>query len=231
MRRSLQLTETPTECRLGRALAYIAAASLVFVLYSSGSCAQAANEKTFSSPGDAVLALYRAVKSSDFVTLDAIFGSNARKILHSGDDVADKKLLANFVLNYDQMHRVVIEPDKTATLYVGAANWPMPIPLVENNSGAWYFNTEDGIKEVLYRRVAPIGAIRLHGHLASTHLIATRAGGRRQSGAGCLIPNAVIDCELYRPTPHVHREVAIPTYVVALIPNTDPQGGGDRDNP
>src|SRR5260370_39047468 len=51
------------------------------------------------------------------------------------------------------MHRVVIDPDGNATLYIGAENWPMPIPLVKNSSGAWYFDTEAGKKEILYRRV------------------------------------------------------------------------------
>lgn len=153
MRRSLRLFETPAQHRFRCALPYIPAAILLFVLHPSGSCAQAAQEKTFSSPGDAVVALYKAVKSSDFAALDAIFGSNARKILHSGDDVADKKQLSNFVLHYDQMHRLVIEPDKTVTLYIGADNWPLPVSIAENSSGAWYFNTAEGLNEILYRRI------------------------------------------------------------------------------
>jgi hypothetical protein len=51
------------------------------------------------------------------------------------------------------MHRVVIEPDQSVTLYVGAENWPMPISIVKNGNGAWYFDTETGKKEVLYRRI------------------------------------------------------------------------------
>jgi hypothetical protein len=51
------------------------------------------------------------------------------------------------------MHRVVIESDGTATLYIGAENWPFPIPIEKNASGAWYFDTEAGKKEILYRRV------------------------------------------------------------------------------
>ncbi len=51
------------------------------------------------------------------------------------------------------MHRVVLEPDGTATLYIGAENWPMPISLVKNSSGAWYFDTESGKQEILQRRV------------------------------------------------------------------------------
>ncbi len=115
--------------------------------------AQQSNEKTFASPGDAVLALYNAAKSNDAQAMDAIFGSNAKAILNTGDPVADKNMVANFVRRYDQMHRVVIEPDGTVTLYVGADNWPSPIPIVKNNNGQWYFDTETGMKEILYRRV------------------------------------------------------------------------------
>ncbi|MGB7556601.1 MAG: DUF2950 domain-containing protein, partial [Candidatus Korobacteraceae bacterium] len=107
----------------------------------------------FNSPGDAVLALYNAVKSNDGQALSAILGSNSGPILHTGDEVADKKMGTDFIRRYDQMHRVVMEPDQTVTLYVGADNWPMPIPIVKNNNGAWYFDTETGKQEILYRRI------------------------------------------------------------------------------
>lgn len=131
----------------------LAAAILVMLCASAGSSAQSANEKTFPSPGDAALAIYKAAKSGDSAALKAVFGSNADKILHTGDDVADKNAISNFVKKYDQMHRVVLETDQTATLYLGASNWPMPISLVKNGSGAWYFDTENGMKEMLYRRI------------------------------------------------------------------------------
>jgi hypothetical protein len=129
------------------------AVSLLFLLSAPCLLAQQGNEKTFNSPGDAVLALNNAVKSNDAQALSAILGSNSGPILNTGDEVADKKMGTDFVRRYDQMHRVVMEPDQTVTLYVGADNWPMPIPLVKNNNGAWYFNTEAGEQEILYRRV------------------------------------------------------------------------------
>ena len=153
MKHLLQPAGTPVGNRLRIALPLITAAILLLVMHPSGSGAQAANEKTFSSPGDAVLALYKAMKAGDSAALNAILGNNAGKILRSGDEVADKTVLLTFVKHYDQMHRVVIEPDQSATLYIGPANWPMPISLVKNNSGSWYFNTEDGAKEILYRRI------------------------------------------------------------------------------
>jgi hypothetical protein len=130
------------------------ALALAFLLTNSVSAmAQQSNEKTFSSPGDAVLAVYNAAKSNDDQAMNTIFGSNAGPILHSGDEVADKNVRGDFIRRYDQMHRLVIEPDQTATLYIGAENWPMPIPLVKNSSGAWYFDTEAGKQEILYRRI------------------------------------------------------------------------------
>jgi hypothetical protein len=50
------------------------------------------------------------------------------------------------------MHRLVAEPDGTTTLYIGAKNWPTPIPLM-NNGNSWYFDTEAGKREILYRRI------------------------------------------------------------------------------
>lgn len=37
-------------------------------------------------------------------------------------------------------------------LYVGAENWPLPIPLVEKNS-VWHFDTDIGKGEILARRI------------------------------------------------------------------------------
>jgi hypothetical protein len=153
MKRSFAILGNTIKNRVRTTLPLVIAATLVFAILPSDSRAQAANEKTFSSPGDAVLALYKAAKAGDSAALNAIFGANAGKILNSGDQVADKTVLSNFVKHYDQMHRVVVQPDQTVTLYIGPANWPMPIPLVKNNSGSWYFNTEDGANEILYRRI------------------------------------------------------------------------------
>ena len=132
---------------------FTAVFTLSLALSPSPLFAQQGNERTFSSPGEAVLAIYNAVKADDQQSLNAILGSNAGQVLHSGDDVADKKMGTDFIRRYDLMHRVVIEPDQTATLYIGAENWPMPIPLVKNSKGVWYFDTESGMKEILFRRI------------------------------------------------------------------------------
>ncbi len=127
--------------------------AITLLMMSSTSFAQQGGEKTYPGPGDAALALYNAAKAHDAASMNAILGSGSGDITHTGDDVADNNLRDEFIRRYDRMHRVVVEPDGTATLYIGAENWPFPIPIAKNAGGAWYFDTETGKKEILYRRV------------------------------------------------------------------------------
>ena len=91
-----------------------------------------------------------------------ILGPDGKQIVSSGDDAEDAQSRANFVQKYQEMHRLVKEPDGTTALYIGAENWPTPIPLV-NKGNSWYFDTEAGKKEILYRRVGrnELSAIRV----------------------------------------------------------------------
>jgi hypothetical protein len=114
--------------------------------------AQAAGQKTFSSAAEATKALVMAMQNNDERAMLDILGPDAKQIVSSGDDIEDAENRANFVKRYEQMHRLMKEPDGTTTLYIGAENWPAPIPLV-NKAGAWYFDTDAGKKEILYRRV------------------------------------------------------------------------------
>jgi Protein of unknown function (DUF2950) len=50
------------------------------------------------------------------------------------------------------MNRLVEEPDGTVRLYIGAENWPLPIPLVKRND-RWYFDTGAGKEEILLRQI------------------------------------------------------------------------------
>jgi hypothetical protein len=115
--------------------------------------AQQEGQRTFPSPGEAARALYIAVQTDDNPSLSSIFGKAADYLLNSGDEVADRNMRHTFLNRYNQMHRVVVEPDGTATLYVGPENWPFPISIDKNSSGAWFFDVTGGKQEILYRRV------------------------------------------------------------------------------
>jgi len=139
-----------------------ALALILLACFSAPAAAQQPGEKTFSSPQAATDALVTALKSGDEKTLLEILGPDAKEIISSGDPAADEETRTNFVKRYQEMHRLLKEPDGTTTLYIGAENWPTPIPLV-NKSGAWYFNTDAGKQEILYRRVGQneLSAIRV----------------------------------------------------------------------
>lgn len=109
-------------------------------------------QQTFSSAADASQALVTALQNDDQPALLKMLGSGAGDIVSSGDPAEDKNDRAQFVEKYQQMHRLVTEPDGTTTLYIGAENWPTPIPLM-HNSGGWYFDTAAGKQEILYRRI------------------------------------------------------------------------------
>ncbi|MGO8793206.1 MAG: DUF2950 domain-containing protein [Candidatus Sulfotelmatobacter sp.] len=109
-------------------------------------------QKTFSSPAEACKALVEAVKNDDQSMLLSVLGAKAKAIVNSGDDAEDKQDRDQFVQKYQQMHRLMNEPDGTTTLYIGAENWPTPIPLVHQGN-QWYFDTAAGKQEILYRRI------------------------------------------------------------------------------
>ncbi|MGB9486821.1 MAG: DUF2950 family protein, partial [Terriglobia bacterium] len=132
----------------------ILAAVAVFLTacFPTHSMAQQPGQKTFSSPEDASNAFFTAAQSNDEKAMLDILGPDGKQIVSSGDETEDADSRANFVEKYQEMHRLVKEPDGTTVLYIGAENWPTPIPLV-NKGNTWQFDTEAGKKEILYRRV------------------------------------------------------------------------------
>jgi len=130
----------------------ILAAVLLTACFPIRSMAQQPGQKTFSSPEDASNALVTAAQSNDEKALLDMFGPDGKQLVSSGDETEDAESRANFIRRYQQMHRLVKEPDGTTVLYIGAENWPTTIPLV-NKGNSWYFDTEAGKNEVLYRRV------------------------------------------------------------------------------
>jgi hypothetical protein len=97
-------------------------------------------------------ALVAALQNDDQQALLKVLGPDAKDVISSGDETQDKNERSDFVMKYQEMHRLVTEPDGTTTLYIGAENWPSPIPLM-HTAGGWYFDTAAGKKEILFRRI------------------------------------------------------------------------------
>jgi hypothetical protein len=126
--------------------------ALLTAYFPLSGLAQQPGQKTFSSADDASAALVTAAQQNDEKAMLAILGPEGKQIVSSGDDTEDANNRANFVQRYKEMHRLAAEPDGSTTLYIGAENWPTPIPLA-NKGNAWFFDTDAGRSEILYRRV------------------------------------------------------------------------------
>lgn len=113
--------------------------------------ARAASQTAFPSADDASRALFTAVQKHDEGAVTQILGARS-EFVRSDDSVQDTLDRERFVQKYQQMHRLVQEPGGRMTLYIGAENWPFPIPLVSRN-GVWRFDADGGANEIRFRRI------------------------------------------------------------------------------
>jgi Protein of unknown function (DUF2950) len=114
--------------------------------------AQEPGQQTFASAEAASHALFDAMQAQDAQAPLRILGPASKEVISSGDPVEDSDTRSGFVVKYQEMHRLVTEPNGAVSLVMGAENWPFPIPLV-NNHGTWFFDTATGKDEILFRRI------------------------------------------------------------------------------
>jgi hypothetical protein len=139
---------------LGRAQSAIVPCAILTMwsMYAAGSgFAQEPGLPGFKSPAEASQILFETVQRDDSAAVATILGGPS-ELASSGDSARDKLDREMFIQKYQEMHRLGRDADGSETLYIGAENWPFPIPLVEIN-GAWHFDPVVGLKEVLFRRI------------------------------------------------------------------------------
>ena len=110
-------------------------------------------QETFASPEAAGQELFAAAKSGDQAALMSIFGSDGKDLIFSGDAVKDKNTAQRFVSAYQEMNRWSKTASGEQILYIGADNFAFPIPLKQDSSSRWVFDTAAGKNEVLARRI------------------------------------------------------------------------------
>jgi hypothetical protein len=110
------------------------------------------SQQVFQTPEAAGRALVTAAKDDDMNALASILGPDGKEIISSGDAVADNNVREEFVRRYEQMHRFAYDDEGRVILYIGAENWPTPIPLIKKDGG-WIFDTAVGKDELVYRRI------------------------------------------------------------------------------
>jgi hypothetical protein len=173
--------------------------------FAGSSSAQDSQPKTFSSPEEASGALFQAVQNEDEPSLEAILGAG-KEVTSSSDEVQDKLEREKFCQKYREMRRLVREADGTTVLYIGAENWPFPIPLVSKN-GAWYFDSKTGIQEIKFRRVGENEATAIE--ICSAFAMAKKQGE----------------------TKDVYDDDFIRQYVLGLVSASTTNAGGNESSP
>lgn len=149
------------DARKGRILIRFAAGALVLALVLAvvllriaalSAPAAAAERKAFETPEQAVAALVRGARTGNTQALLAILGPRSRKLLSSGDKVADAQARRKFVAAYDEANRIDNDGDDRRILIVGRDDWPFPFPIVKRGK-AWEFDATAGAEEILDRRI------------------------------------------------------------------------------
>jgi len=133
---------------LASRLWHIAAVAIVF-LWATAAVAAAAG---YASPEQAVNALVAAVRGGQPDAIEGVLGPGSRKLVQSGDPVADQHGRDDFVAAFTQHHAIETQSADRAVLQIGANDWPFPIPL-RREGDVWRFDVRAGADEILDRRI------------------------------------------------------------------------------
>lgn len=143
----------PNRSNRPRSLRFLIAAALLSCAAMAAPVSAAdAPQRTFASPEAAVDALVAAVRTDRTAEILKMLGPGGRKLVRSGDPVADEQGRQKFVAVFAQKHEIEKANDDKATLIVGNEEWPFPIPIVRAG-GVWRFDAKAGEREILRRRI------------------------------------------------------------------------------
>jgi len=192
-------------------------------------------QQVFPTASAAVTALVAADKAEDMKALSSILGPDSDQILSSGDPVADKNARDEFVRRYDEMHRLAYDDQGRVILYIGAGNWPVPIPLIKKDSG-WVFDTAAGKAELLYRRIGrnelfTIRVLEDLGDAQSEYASAAHDGGTEGAFAQKILSDAGKQNGLYWETAEGQPESPIGPLVAKATAAGYKRDSGDNPIP
>jgi len=111
-------------------------------------------QSTFASPEAAAQALVDALgRAEDASSFKALFGTARYGDLRGSADAVEWRE-DRLELHRAAQEKLAIrrDADDLAVLVLGLKAWPFPIPLVQQG-GAWRFDTDAGVEEILNRRI------------------------------------------------------------------------------
>ena len=108
--------------------------------------------QAFRSPEDGFAAMADAARAHDERRLLRILGEAARRLIRSGDPVADRAARERFAAAYAEKAEILWPAPYLAVLQVGNDGWPLPIPMVRHDD-RWRFDARQGAQELADRRI------------------------------------------------------------------------------
>lgn len=111
-------------------------------------------QQQFDSAKEAAEALINAAVSANTAQLNAIFGSQAKTLLNSGNahqDKAELQAFANISQTKHRLQKDSMDPNRMI-LCVGDQDWPFPVPIVKINN-RWQFDSSMGVESIKARRI------------------------------------------------------------------------------
>ena len=109
-------------------------------------------QRSFVSAEEAVNAFVAALREHNEADWRAILGPEAESVTDFGASFADQERLQQFITLFDEKHAIDQKGPGRAELDVGLDDWPLPIPIVENN-GRWAFDSNAGAQTIIDRRI------------------------------------------------------------------------------
>jgi hypothetical protein len=157
---ALRLDTLMRTCRLATALVLAAVAFAIAAPTALAADAPAPARKgppqvaqtAYATPEEAGRALFAAMKSDNVKSIYAVLGPGSGVLIYTGDKVDDAETRSLFVAAYDQSAKIERHGEASATLLVGANDYPFPFPLVKRTQG-WMFDAHAGAEEIVNRRV------------------------------------------------------------------------------
>jgi Protein of unknown function (DUF2950) len=122
----------------------------VAILLVAGSAL--ADQPRFADPQAALAALESALQAKDGAALVNLLGPENRDELIGGDPAQARQWLDELNVLVAQGAKLEPNEDGSMTVVLGRQDWPMPVPLIEEDQG-WRFDTEAGLEEIDDRRV------------------------------------------------------------------------------
>src|SRR5262245_50996122 len=94
----------------------------------------------------------RRLRGPGRAALVAVLGPGSERLVRSGDPTKDGEERQRFLDAYAAKHTLTPDGEQRMVLHVGQDDWPLPIPLVQQN-GQWRFDSRQGARQIVDRRI------------------------------------------------------------------------------